>query len=94
MHQLASYSLHWNFILTIIELYFLYIAFLQISSDASWKLLDWCKQDVHQHGCSIISREDELVEHAKALTVNVGTDPSADVGPVISIEVKTCLQNF
>ncbi|KAJ4714581.1 Methylmalonate-semialdehyde dehydrogenase [Melia azedarach] len=32
--------------------------------------------------------EDELVEHAKALTVNVGTDPSADVGPVISIEVK------
>ncbi|KAL5819975.1 hypothetical protein ACOSQ4_023817 [Xanthoceras sorbifolium] len=32
--------------------------------------------------------EDELVELAKALKVNAGTDPSADIGPVISIEVK------
>jgi malonate-semialdehyde dehydrogenase (acetylating)/methylmalonate-semialdehyde dehydrogenase len=29
------------------------------------------------------------VEHAKALKVNAGTDPSADLGPVISKEVKT-----
>ncbi|KAG5245764.1 methylmalonate-semialdehyde dehydrogenase [Salix suchowensis] len=32
--------------------------------------------------------EQELVEHAKALKVNAGTDPSADLGPVISKEVK------
>lgn len=32
--------------------------------------------------------EHELVEHAKALKVNAGTDPSADLGPVISKEVK------
>ncbi|XP_012081703.1 uncharacterized protein LOC105641714 isoform X2 [Jatropha curcas] len=32
--------------------------------------------------------EDELVERAKALKVNLGTDPSADIGPVISKEVK------
>jgi len=29
------------------------------------------------------------VEHAQALKVNAGTDPSADLGPVISKEVKT-----
>ena len=34
-----------------------------------------------------VSREDELVERAKALKVNAGTDPSADIGPVISKEV-------
>ncbi|KAB5557028.1 hypothetical protein DKX38_007937 [Salix brachista] len=32
--------------------------------------------------------EQEPVEHAKALKVNAGTDPSADLGPVISKEVK------
>ncbi|EEF29994.1 methylmalonate-semialdehyde dehydrogenase, putative [Ricinus communis] len=32
--------------------------------------------------------EDELLERAKALKVNAGTDPSADIGPVISKEVK------
>nr|AMJ39517.1 aldehyde dehydrogenase 6B2 copy 3 [Bixa orellana] len=32
--------------------------------------------------------EEELVDRAKALKVNAGTDPSADVGPVISKEVK------
>ncbi|XP_038701973.1 uncharacterized protein LOC119998678 isoform X2 [Tripterygium wilfordii] len=32
--------------------------------------------------------EDELVERAKALKVNAGTDPSADIGPVICKEVK------
>ncbi|XP_011005312.1 PREDICTED: methylmalonate-semialdehyde dehydrogenase [acylating], mitochondrial-like isoform X2 [Populus euphratica] len=32
--------------------------------------------------------EHELVEHAKALKVNAGTDRSADLGPVISKEVK------
>ncbi|XP_052299968.1 uncharacterized protein LOC102618946 isoform X1 [Citrus sinensis] len=37
---------------------------------------------------SAFSREDELVELAKALKVNVGTDASADVGPVVSVEVK------
>ncbi|XWS29609.1 hypothetical protein CRYUN_Cryun24cG0043800 [Craigia yunnanensis] len=32
--------------------------------------------------------EKELMQRAKALKVNVGSDPSADVGPVISKEVK------
>lgn len=32
-------------------------------------------------------REDKLVEHAKALKVNAGTDPAADLGPVISKQV-------
>ena len=36
-----------------------------------------------------ICREGRLVECAKALKVNVGTDPSADLGPVISKEVST-----
>ncbi|XP_040370465.1 uncharacterized protein LOC112186885 isoform X4 [Rosa chinensis] len=38
-----------------------------------------------------ITWERELVERAKALKVNVGTDPSADVGPVITKEVKDCI---
>ncbi|RYR65260.1 hypothetical protein Ahy_A03g011206 isoform D [Arachis hypogaea] len=33
-------------------------------------------------------REDELGQRAKALRVNVGTDPDADLGPVISREAK------
>ncbi|KAH9712656.1 methylmalonate-semialdehyde dehydrogenase (acylating) [Citrus sinensis] len=37
---------------------------------------------------SSVQWEDELVELAKALKVNVGTDASADVGPVVSVEVK------
>ncbi|KAJ0040533.1 hypothetical protein Pint_27725 [Pistacia integerrima] len=32
--------------------------------------------------------EDELVELAKTVRVNTGTDPTADLGPVISKEVK------
>ncbi|KAL4387744.1 hypothetical protein GQ457_09G011000 [Hibiscus cannabinus] len=32
--------------------------------------------------------EEELIQRAKALKVNVGSDPGADVGPVISKEVK------
>ncbi|GAV68573.1 Aldedh domain-containing protein [Cephalotus follicularis] len=32
--------------------------------------------------------EEELLEHAKALKVNAGTDPEADLGPVSSKEVK------
>ncbi|KAK9285150.1 hypothetical protein L1049_024335 [Liquidambar formosana] len=32
--------------------------------------------------------EEELVERAKALKVNAGTEPGADLGPVISAEVK------
>lgn len=43
---------------------------------------------ISNHRGSAFSREDELVELAKALKVNVGTDPSADVGPVVSIEVE------
>lgn len=34
------------------------------------------------------------MELGKALRVNNGTDPTADLGPVISKEVKTCIQNF
>lgn len=45
---------------------------------------------LHQLGYFInVSREDELVEHAKSLKVNGGTDPTADIGPVISKEVNT-----
>lgn len=33
-------------------------------------------------------REEELVERAKALRVNAGTEPGADLGPVISKEVQ------
>lgn len=33
------------------------------------------------------SREEELVERAKELKVNAGTEPGADIGPVISKEV-------
>uniref|UniRef100_A0A2N9EFB0 methylmalonate-semialdehyde dehydrogenase (CoA acylating) n=1 Tax=Fagus sylvatica TaxID=28930 RepID=A0A2N9EFB0_FAGSY len=32
--------------------------------------------------------EDKLVEHAKAIKVNAGTEPDADLGPVISKQVK------
>ena len=39
-------------------------------------------------------REKELMQRATALKVNVGTDPSSDVGPVISKEVKTNLWDF
>lgn len=35
-----------------------------------------------------LSREEELVERAKALKVNAGTDPNADLGPVITKEVQ------
>ncbi|KAL6277380.1 hypothetical protein ACE6H2_020981 [Prunus campanulata] len=35
--------------------------------------------------------ESEILEHVKALKVNVGTDPSADLGPVITKEVKDCI---
>lgn len=33
-------------------------------------------------------REEQLKQRAKALKVNVGSDPGTDVGPVISKEVK------
>lgn len=33
-------------------------------------------------------REEELVERAKELKVNVGADPSADLGPLITKEVQ------
>ncbi|KAJ0097088.1 hypothetical protein Patl1_28356 [Pistacia atlantica] len=36
-----------------------------------------------------LEKEDELVELAKTVRVNTGTDPTADLGPVISKEVKT-----
>lgn len=41
-------------------------------------------------------REDKLVERARTLKVNVGTDPGADLGPVISKQVWTWfkLYNF
>ncbi|VVA35939.1 PREDICTED: methylmalonate-semialdehyde [Prunus dulcis] len=35
--------------------------------------------------------ESEILEHVRALKVNVGTDPSADLGPVITKEVKDCI---
>lgn len=36
-----------------------------------------------------LCREEKLVERAKALKVNIGTDPEADLGPVISKQVRT-----
>jgi len=41
-----------------------------------------------------ISREEKLVQRAKLLKVNAGTDPCADIGPVISKEVKTLISVF
>lgn len=43
---------------------------------------------------SYIVREGQLVEHVKALKVNVGTDPNADIGPVITKEVCKLLPKF
>ncbi|KAE9450086.1 hypothetical protein C3L33_18033, partial [Rhododendron williamsianum] len=39
-------------------------------------------------------REEELVEHAKELKVNAGTEPGADIGPVISKEHAYVLLRF
>lgn len=39
-------------------------------------------------------RENKLVERAKALKVNAGTEPDADLGPVISKQVRTQFPNF
>lgn len=38
-------------------------------------------------------REEKLVERAKSLKVNVGTDPDADLGPVISKQVHEFFQS-
>ena len=40
------------------------------------------------------SREDKLVECAKALKVNAGIEPDADLGPVISKQVHTWFKLF
>lgn len=45
----------------------------------------WCSSMVQY--VMIFNREGKLVEQAKALEVNAGTEPSADVGPVISKQV-------
>lgn len=37
----------------------------------------------------IPDREDKLTERAKVLKVNAGTEPGADLGPVISKQVHT-----
>ena len=39
-------------------------------------------------------RENKLVERAKALKVNAGTEPDADLGPVISKQVSVLFRNF
>lgn len=38
-------------------------------------------------GFHFLFREQELVERAKELKVNAGTEPGTDIGPVISREV-------
>lgn len=43
--------------------------------------------------CMAFFREEELVKRAKALKVTAGKEPGADLGPVISKEVKL-LNNF
>ncbi|XP_027162042.1 methylmalonate-semialdehyde dehydrogenase [acylating], mitochondrial-like [Coffea eugenioides] len=40
------------------------------------------------------SWEEKLVEHAKSLKVNAGTDPDADLGPVISKQAKERICNL
>jgi acyl-CoA reductase-like NAD-dependent aldehyde dehydrogenase len=53
----------------------------------------WCKY----FGVSrldLFSREDKLVEHAKAIKVSAGTEPDADLGPVISEQVDTCFKSL
>lgn len=42
----------------------------------------------------IFPREDKLLERAKALKVNAGTEPDADIGPVISKQVHTWFTMF
>lgn len=46
----------------------------------------WCKV-VCCKKTSLFSREDKLVERAKAIKVNAGTEPDTDLGPVISKQV-------
>lgn len=41
-----------------------------------------------------LSRGNKLVERAKALKVSSGTEPDADLGPLISKQVCTCSGNF
>ncbi|KAH1103360.1 hypothetical protein GYH30_037365 [Glycine max] len=58
----------------------------------------WSKVHGSQHCCfcwrlktvplQYFSRESKLLEHVKALKVNVGTKPDADLGPVISKQAK------
>lgn len=40
------------------------------------------------------SREDKLVERAKALKVNAGTEPDTDLGPVISKQVSVIAKSW
>lgn len=42
----------------------------------------------------IFSREDKLVERAKALKVSAGIEPDADLGPVISKQVSVQFKNL
>lgn len=39
--------------------------------------------------CCFLFREDKLVERAKSLKINAGTEPDADLGPMISKQVDT-----
>jgi acyl-CoA reductase-like NAD-dependent aldehyde dehydrogenase len=53
----------------------------------------WCKY-FGVRRLDLFSREDKLVEHAKAIKVSAGTEPDADLGPVISEQVDTCFKSL
>ena len=63
---------------------------LNISTSWLWKDLHggyWCI--IMMDNVMALLREDKLVERAKALKVNAGTEPDADVGPVICKPVSS-----
>lgn len=43
---------------------------------------------INQSYCFLF-REDKLAERAKSLKINAGTEPDADLGPLISKQVDT-----
>lgn len=43
---------------------------------------------INQSYCFLF-REDKLAERAKSLKINAGTEPDADLGPMISKQVDT-----
>ncbi|KAI8011076.1 hypothetical protein LOK49_LG06G01955 [Camellia lanceoleosa] len=66
--------------------------YLDARASASGKRVQFhVGNEMHQNNpelCYFLFREDKLVERAKSLKVNVGTEQDADLGPVISKQAK------